>query len=61
MIIWAMVFDYLVWDKAPSANVFIGAAIIIGSNLFILYREIKIKNRLNKKSDKSLELATREN
>ncbi len=45
MIIWAMLFDYLLWDRVPSTNVLIGAAIIVGSNLFILYREITLKKR----------------
>lgn len=41
MIIWSMLFDYLFWDKTPGLNVLCGAAIIIGANLFILYREHK--------------------
>lgn len=45
MIIWAMLFDYLLWDRVPSTNVLIGATIIVGSNLFILYREITLKKR----------------
>ena len=43
MIIWTMLFDYLFWDKLPTWNVITGAAIIISSNLFILYRETKTK------------------
>ncbi len=45
MIIWAMLFDYLFWGRIPTANVIAGAFIIIGSNLFILYREIVLKKR----------------
>lgn len=45
MIIWAMLFDYLLWDRIPTTNVLVGAAIIVGSNLFILYREITVKKR----------------
>ncbi len=45
MIIWAMLFDYLLWDRVPTTNVLIGATIIVGSNLFILYREITLKKR----------------
>lgn len=37
-IVWAMLFDYLLWDKAPALNVIAGAALVIGSNLFIFYR-----------------------
>ncbi len=41
MIIWSVLFDYLVWHNIPAWNVILGAAMIIGSNLFILYREHK--------------------
>jgi drug/metabolite transporter (DMT)-like permease len=41
MILWAGLFDYLVWDKLPTLNLLIGAGIIIASNLFILWREHK--------------------
>lgn len=46
MIIWAMIFDYMFWGRAPTSNVLVGATIIIGSNLFILYREISLKKRI---------------
>ncbi len=39
MIIWAMLFDYLFWNKIPSWNVILGALIIICANLIILLRE----------------------
>ncbi|MCB1680420.1 MAG: DMT family transporter [Alphaproteobacteria bacterium] len=45
MIIWAMIFDYVFWDKVPKPNVYLGASIIIASNLFILYREIIVKKK----------------
>jgi len=40
-IIWASGLDILVWNVMPANNVIIGAAIIVGANLFILYRERK--------------------
>ncbi|MGH1404792.1 MAG: DMT family transporter [Alphaproteobacteria bacterium] len=43
MIIWSVLFDYLFWDKMPTLHVLIGATIIISSNMFILYRETRIK------------------
>ncbi len=43
MIIWAMLFDFMLWDKTPKLNVVVGAVIIITSNLFILYRESRIR------------------
>lgn len=39
MIIWTMLFDYLYWGRVPTWNIICGAIIIIGSNIFILYRE----------------------
>jgi drug/metabolite transporter (DMT)-like permease len=39
MILWAGLFDYILWDHVPTWNMALGAAIIIGSNLFILWRE----------------------
>lgn len=39
MIVWAVIFDYVLWDKTPTWNVLAGAALIICANLVILYRE----------------------
>ena len=39
MMIWAILFDYFIWQSTPSMTVIIGAFVIISSNLFILYRE----------------------
>jgi len=44
MIIWAVIFDYFIWDRVPPWPVFAGAGIIIASNLFILWREQRVKN-----------------
>ncbi len=41
MIIWAALFDYVIWAMLPRVEVFIGAFIIIASNLFILWRETR--------------------
>jgi drug/metabolite transporter (DMT)-like permease len=41
LLLWALMFDWLIWNKTPSANVLIGASIIIASNAFILWREHK--------------------
>jgi drug/metabolite transporter (DMT)-like permease len=43
MIIWAMIYDYFIWNKPPQINVLIGSALIISSNLFILYRKSRAK------------------
>lgn len=43
MILWAGIFDSLVWNKTPDIHLLIGGAIIIGSNLVIIWREQKVK------------------
>ena len=42
MIIWAMMFGYLVFGDAPSPATIAGAAIIVGSGLYIFLRERKL-------------------
>lgn len=39
MLIWTSAFDYFVWGNIPGWNVIAGGTLIIGSNLFILYRQ----------------------
>jgi drug/metabolite transporter (DMT)-like permease len=39
MIVWALVFDFVIWERVPAWNAILGATIIIASNLFILWRE----------------------
>lgn len=41
-IIWAMLIGWIVWDEWPTHVILTGAAIVIASNLFILYREQKL-------------------
>ena len=49
-IIWATLFGWLIWNDWPLPTVFIGAAIVIASNLLIIWRE----SRLGKVSDARL-------
>jgi len=39
MLIWSVAFDYIFWGRTPTWNVILGAIIIVGANLFIMYRE----------------------
>ena len=41
-IIWATLFGWMVWGDWPDEAIFIGGAIIITSNVFIVYREQKL-------------------
>lgn len=38
-IIWATLFGWLLWDQLPTAATWIGAPVIIGSGLYIAWRE----------------------
>lgn len=37
-IFWVVALDYMWWDQIPQAHKLIGAAVIVGSNFYILYR-----------------------
>jgi drug/metabolite transporter (DMT)-like permease len=36
---WALIIGYLVWNEIPGVNFFVGAALVIGSGLYVLLRE----------------------
>lgn len=38
-IVWAIGFDYLLWQIAPLPSTILGATIIIGSGLYVMHRE----------------------
>jgi drug/metabolite transporter (DMT)-like permease len=40
-LIWATLFGYLFWRQLPTATVAIGVAIIIGSSVYVTYREAR--------------------
>lgn len=48
MILWTMIFDYVFWNKEPTLNVILGAALIISSSLFIIYRENALEKHKKK-------------
>ncbi|MGL5263544.1 MAG: EamA family transporter, partial [Candidatus Rhabdochlamydia sp.] len=35
---WVVALDFIWWNKTPDIYTLIGAAIIVGSNLFVIYR-----------------------
>jgi S-adenosylmethionine uptake transporter len=39
MLLWATIIGWIVWRDAPSLPILTGSAIIIGSGLFVLYRD----------------------
>jgi drug/metabolite transporter (DMT)-like permease len=42
-IVWATLFGWLIWDEWPLPAVFAGAAIVIASNLLIIWRESRLR------------------
>jgi len=42
-ILWALLFGYLLWNETPGPTTFIGIAVLVGSSLYIWYRERKIE------------------
>lgn len=38
-LLWGMTFDWLLWLTLPGSRMLMGAAIIVGSGLYIIYRE----------------------
>jgi S-adenosylmethionine uptake transporter len=41
-LIWALVLGWLVFDEWPEPITLVGAAIVVGSGLFMLYREAQL-------------------
>jgi drug/metabolite transporter (DMT)-like permease len=42
-IVWAMIFGWLIWNEWPMPVVITGAAIVIASNLLMIWREARIR------------------
>jgi drug/metabolite transporter (DMT)-like permease len=43
-LIWATLFGYAIWDEWPTANVWIGATLIIAAGLYIFLRERRVES-----------------
>lgn len=48
-IVWAILFGWLVWNDWPLPIVFVGATIVIASNLTIIWRETHLSRSLKRK------------
>ena len=44
-ILWAVIFGYLFWNEVPGPTTIVGVAILIGSSLYIWYRERQLARR----------------
>ena len=45
-IVWATLFGWLIWNEWPLPIVFVGAAVVIGSNILIVWREHRLKQSI---------------
>ena len=43
--IWAVIFGYIFWGHLPGISTWIGTVIIIGSGLYIIFREHRLNRR----------------
>ena len=43
--IWAVIYGYLFWGHLPGVSTWAGTAVIVGSGLYIIFREHRIKQR----------------
>ena len=39
MLVWSIVLGFLIWGDVPTASLLVGSAIVVGSGLFLLWRE----------------------
>lgn len=46
-LIWNMLLDFIFWQKIPDNTLFLGAILIVGSGLYIIYRETKQDIKIN--------------
>ncbi len=46
-LLWAIMFDLIVWHHMPGTTTLLGATFVIGSGLYVAYRE-QLANRVNK-------------
>ena len=54
-LLWAVLLGWLLWDTHPAATTWLGAAIIVGSGLYTLYREHKLgKDRARERAAEPL-------
>lgn len=49
-LIWAALFGYVLWGDVPGSGVMLGAALVVGSGLYIMRREATVARRGNAKS-----------
>lgn len=57
-LVWAVLFDLVIWGTIPTLYVLSGGAVIILCNMFIIYREKTVKDRAAKKAVNAMQPET---
>lgn len=47
-LVWAMALGFIVWGDVPTLQLLMGSAIVVGSGLFLLWSETRVKARVKK-------------
>jgi drug/metabolite transporter (DMT)-like permease len=50
-ILWATLFGWLIWSDIPLPTVFVGAAIVIASNVLVIWREHRLGKVIDPRTD----------
>lgn len=51
ILIWSVFYDWMIWKHLPSLNVYIGAAVIIAANIFVVWREKQLHKQVHSASE----------
>ncbi|MFQ5546152.1 MAG: hypothetical protein ACE5FE_09250, partial [Acidiferrobacterales bacterium] len=44
-VVWAVLFGFLIWSEVPVLTTFVGLALLVGSSLYILRRELRLRDQ----------------
>jgi drug/metabolite transporter (DMT)-like permease len=55
-LVWAAIAGFIVFGDIPGSNVFAGAALVVGSGLYIFHRETKRRQHVPKKKGGTVEV-----
>jgi len=45
--VWALIIGFLVWGDVPTKGLLVGSAIVVGSGLFLLWREARLQRAVD--------------
>ena len=45
MLVWAVILGFLFWGDVPTLGLLVGSSIVVGSGLFLLWRESGVTRR----------------